>query len=50
MIFPCPLKDGDRIAIISPATTVMPEYVHSAAELLRAEGFDPVIMHSAFIF
>ena len=47
MIFPCPLKDGDRIAIISPATTVMPEYVHSAAELLRAEGFDPVIMHSA---
>jgi len=43
MIYPERLKRGDRIAIISPATTVKEEYIDGAVRLLREEGFDPVV-------
>lgn len=46
-ILPPTLKPGDRIAIISPATIVKPEYIDGAAAFLRNEGFIPVIMPHA---
>lgn len=47
MITPPPLRKGDRIAIISPATTVKAEYVAGAADMLSRRGFDVKIMPSA---
>lgn len=47
MITPVPLHPGDRIAIISPATIVNPDYIDGAAALLTAEGFVPVVMPHA---
>ncbi len=40
IIFPAPLKSGDRITIIAPATKVKKEYVDGAAAALREEGFE----------
>ena len=40
MIFPRGLKEGDRIEIVAPATTVKREYVEGCAEVLRKAGFD----------
>lgn len=48
MIFPESLKAGDKIAIISPSTTVKGEYIEGAAALLRDEGFEPVVMPHAY--
>lgn len=47
MIIPSPLKPGDRIAILSPASAVNPEYVSAAAKTLRAQGYFPEIMPHA---
>ena len=47
MLLPRPLKSGDRIAILSPATSVKEEYVKGACSLLTRKGFDPVVMKSA---
>lgn len=47
MIIPPVLKDGDRVAIISPASTVKPEYIDGAVEFLRAEGLEPVVSRHA---
>lgn len=47
MIFPQPLKKGDKIAIISPASVVRPEYIDGAAEAIAARGFVPVVMPHA---
>lgn len=47
MIYPERLNSGDRIAIISPATTVKEEYIDGAVRLLREEGFDPVVFPHA---
>ncbi len=44
MRYPAPLKPGDTIAIIAPATTVKEEYVHGAAAAIEARGFRPLIM------
>ncbi len=43
MIFPEFLKEGDKIAIVSPASSVKEEYIDGAAETLRREGFVPVV-------
>lgn len=43
MLYPRPLKQGDTIAIVAPATEVKPEYVTEAAEFLRCEGYEVVI-------
>lgn len=47
MIYPPRLRPGDRIAIISPATTVKPEYIDGAVEVLRGFGFDPLVLPHA---
>lgn len=39
MIFPAPLKKGDTIAIVTPATVVNPDFIDGAAERLRREGY-----------
>lgn len=45
----CPpvVKKGDRIAIVSPATTVKGEYVEGAADFLKGRGYMPMVMASA---
>jgi len=47
MFFPERLKAGDKVAVISPASVVKPEYVDSAAEYIRECGFEPVVMPHA---
>lgn len=47
MITPSTLKDGDKVAIISPASVVKPEYIDQAAEHFRANGLEPVVMPHA---
>ncbi len=44
MKYPQALKPGDTIAICSPAGPVDAEYVHKAADVLRAEGWKVKIM------
>lgn len=44
---PPALREGDKIAILAPATTVKSEYVAGAAEMLHALGFDVEVMPSA---
>lgn len=43
IIYPQPLKAGDRIAIVSPASIINPDYVAGAAETLRRQGWEPVV-------
>ena len=47
IIFPQSLHPGDKISIVAPATIVKGEYIDGAAERLRAEGFEPVVMPAA---
>ena len=47
MIIPQCIRPGDRIAILSPASVVNPDYIDGAARLLAAEGFEPVVMPHA---
>lgn len=47
IIFPEPLKKGDKIAIISPATIVKEEYIDGAADFLSTQGYNPLIMPAA---
>lgn len=42
--FPTPLKKGDKIAICSPAGPTTEENVYGAAEVLRGQGWEVVIM------
>lgn len=44
---PKPIKRGDKIAILSPATIVNPDYIDGAASFFQSEGFEPVIMPHA---
>lgn len=37
------LKKGDRVAIVSPATIVNPDYIDGAARMLASEGFEPMV-------
>lgn len=43
LIIPSPLKHGDRVAIVSPASAVDPVYVHGAVAVLRDCGLDPCV-------
>lgn len=43
-IIPQSLQPGDKVAIISPATVVKPEYIDGAAEFFAASGLRPVVM------
>lgn len=44
MKYPAPLKPGDKIAICSPAGPIAAENVEGAVKVLRAEGWEPVVM------
>lgn len=46
-IFPRPLKKGDKIAVCSPAGPAKIPNVEGAVEVLRDEGWDPVVMPHA---
>ena len=43
IIFPSPLTKGDKIAIISPASHILPEYVDGACRTITQLGFLPVV-------
>ncbi len=47
MMRPRPLRHGDTIAIISPATTVREEYIDGAARLLEGAGYRVRVMPHA---
>lgn len=47
MIFPKKLEKGDKIAIISPASVVKPEYIDRACRWMTAYGLEPVVMPHA---
>lgn len=47
MIFPAPLKKGDKIAICSPAGPVKHDIVHKAIPVLEEQGWIPVVMPHA---
>ena len=44
---PCPLRLGDRVAIVSPASIIDPVLVDGAVATLAQLGFDPVVMPHA---
>lgn len=46
-IVPRPLCQGDRVAIVSPASIIDPELVTGAADTLRQLGYEPVVMPHA---
>lgn len=42
-IFPRSIAPGDKVAILSPASIINPEYVDGACRWLRQRGYQPVI-------
>lgn len=44
---PSPLKKGDKIAVISPASIVKEEYVFGAMQRFRDHGYEPELMEYA---
>lgn len=46
-IFPRPLRQGDKIAILSPASIIDPALVDGAAKAISAQGWEPVVMPHA---
>ncbi len=49
IIYPNPLKVGDKIAIVSPASIINPSFVNRTMGTLRAEGWIPVIGENALL-
>lgn len=47
IIYPAPLKPGDKIAIVSPAGNIKSNLVYEAADVLRREGYRVEIMPNA---
>lgn len=47
VIFPPSLRRGDRIAVISPATTVKSEFVEGGVKVLEEAGFRPAVARHA---
>lgn len=43
VIFPKSLKKGDKIAIISPAGSVVSEQLKSTLSLIKSEGYEPIL-------
>ena len=48
LIYPAPLREGDKIAICSPAGLIAPEKVEAAADVLRDQGWRVEIMPHTF--
>lgn len=47
MFFPAPLEKGDKIALLSPASSVKKEYVEGAMRRITDRGYEPVLMPHA---
>lgn len=47
MIYPRPLNPGDKIAILSPASIINPDYVEAAAATITAAGWVPKVYPNA---
>ncbi len=47
IVIPAPLRNGDRVAIVSPASKIAPELIDAAVGQLGREGFEPVVMPHA---
>ena len=47
LYFPQPLRPGDKVAFISPASSVKTEYVYGAMERFQERGYEPVLMPHA---
>lgn len=47
VFYPEPLKSGDKIALISPASAVKEEYVYAAMHRLLERGYQPEVMEYA---
>ncbi|MCH5229242.1 MAG: LD-carboxypeptidase [Muribaculaceae bacterium] len=47
LFYPQPLKKGDKIALISPASEVKEEYVFGAMSKIMQRGYQPVLMEYA---
>lgn len=45
--YPAPLRPGDKIAIVSPASVVKEEYVEGAMAEMSGKGYQPVLMPHA---
>lgn len=45
--FPQPLKKGDKVAFLSPASAVKEEYVKGAMKRFKEHGYEPVLMPHA---
>lgn len=43
MIYPERLTPGDKIAIVSPASSIKPEYVDGACQVIAQMGYEPVV-------
>lgn len=48
VIYPRPLKPGDKIAVLAPASSVKKEYVDESIEVIRSLGYVPVVFPSAY--
>lgn len=46
-VFPRPLREGDRIAVVSPASSIDPALVEGAVPVLEAQGWRPYVAKSA---
>lgn len=47
MLYPKPIRKGDCVAILSPATEVRKEFVDGAESFLRRRGYEVAVMPSA---
>lgn len=43
IIYPKPLQKGDKIAILSPAGIINPDYVNNAVKVLKSQGWEPYV-------
>lgn len=44
---PAPLKEGDRIALLSPAGIIKPQFVYDAVTVLQEQGWEPYVTPNA---
>ncbi|MCH5233140.1 MAG: LD-carboxypeptidase [Muribaculaceae bacterium] len=47
IFYPAPLRPGDKIALLSPASAVKEEYVMGAMERILERGYEPLLMPDA---
>lgn len=48
IITPSPLKEGDKIAIVSPAGIIKPQYVYGAVRILQEQGWNTQVGNNTF--